>query len=41
LLLGAVVYPAGLLALHVIGDEEKQVLGEVLPASVARRLRLV
>ena len=41
LLLGAVVYPAGLLLLRVFGPEERRVLADILPASVAARLRIV
>jgi O-antigen/teichoic acid export membrane protein len=41
LLAGAVVYPAGLFVLRVFSDEEKRVLAEALPRSLATRLRLV
>ena len=41
LLLGLIIYPAGLMALNVIGDDEKRVLGAILPESVAARLRIV
>ncbi|MFN2142950.1 MAG: oligosaccharide flippase family protein [Candidatus Promineifilaceae bacterium] len=41
LLLGLVLYPAGLLALRVIGDEEKQVLADILPGSLSARLGLI
>ncbi len=41
LLIGAVIYPAGLLLLGIIGPEEKKVLGNILPRAIARRLRLV
>ncbi len=41
LLLGAVLYPAGLVLLGVFGEDEKQVLGAVLPQTLAARLRLV
>ena len=40
LLIGALVYPAGLLLLRVVGDEERKVLAAILPAPIARRLRL-
>ncbi len=39
--LGLLLYPAGLLLLRVIGPEERKVLADILPARVARRLRLV
>ncbi len=41
LLIGAVIYPAGLLLLGIIGPEEKKVLGNILPHAIARRLRLL
>ncbi|WP_420641328.1 oligosaccharide flippase family protein [Candidatus Leptofilum sp.] len=41
LLIGAVIYPAGLLLLGIIGPEEKKVLGNILPNTLARRLRLI
>ncbi|MFN2134652.1 MAG: polysaccharide biosynthesis C-terminal domain-containing protein, partial [Candidatus Promineifilaceae bacterium] len=41
LLLGVIIYPAGLIVLNVIGEEEKQVLGTILPASLAMRLHLI
>ncbi|NKQ34534.1 MAG: oligosaccharide flippase family protein [Chloroflexi bacterium] len=40
LALGLVVYPAGLLLLHVIGPEERAVLANILPTAVAARLHL-
>jgi len=40
LLLGAIVYPAGLLLLRVIGQEERQILASILPDSLGRRLRI-
>ena len=40
LVVGALVYPAGLILLRVVGDEERQVLAAILPASIAERLRL-
>lgn len=40
LIVGALVYPAGLLLLRVVGDEERQVLAAILPDPLARRLRL-
>ncbi|MEZ4593408.1 MAG: oligosaccharide flippase family protein [Chloroflexota bacterium] len=41
LLIGVVIYPAGLLLLGIIGPEERKVLGNILPHALARRLRLV
>jgi O-antigen/teichoic acid export membrane protein len=41
LLIGVVIYPAGLLLLGIIGAEEKKVLGNILPHAIARRLKLV
>ncbi len=41
LLLGVVVYPAGLLALRVIGEDEKRVIGAVLPQSIAAKLHVI
>lgn len=41
LLVGVVIYPAGLLLLGVIGEEERKVLADILPAPLATRLRLV
>jgi len=38
---GAIIYPAGLLLLRVVGSEELQVLVAILPGSVSRRLRLI
>ncbi|VAW31148.1 hypothetical protein MNBD_CHLOROFLEXI01-3602 [hydrothermal vent metagenome] len=40
LLIGAAIYPAGLLLFGVVGDEEKKLLGKILPYAVARRLHL-
>ncbi|MCP4415280.1 MAG: oligosaccharide flippase family protein [Chloroflexi bacterium] len=41
LLIGAIIYPAGLLLLGIIGDEEKRMLATILPSAIARRLRLI
>ncbi len=41
LILGAIIYPAGLLLLRVIGPEERQILASILPATLASRLKLV
>jgi O-antigen/teichoic acid export membrane protein len=41
LLIGAAIYPAGLFLLGIIGDEEKKLLGNILPNAIARRLRLI
>ena len=41
LILGAVIYPAGLLLLRVIGPDEHRVLAAILPAAIATRLKLV
>ncbi|MCB8938627.1 MAG: oligosaccharide flippase family protein [Ardenticatenaceae bacterium] len=41
LLIGAIIYPAGLLLLGIIGPEERKVLGNILPQGLARRLRLL
>ena len=41
LLLGALIYPVGLLLLRVVGEDEKRALGAILPESVAARLRIV
>jgi O-antigen/teichoic acid export membrane protein len=41
LLIGAIIYPAGLLLLGIIGPEERKVLGNILPNAIARRLRLI
>jgi O-antigen/teichoic acid export membrane protein len=38
---GILLYPAGLLLLRVVGAEERKILADILPASIARRLRLV
>ena len=40
LILGTIIYPAGLLLLHVIGPEERKVLAAILPAKIATRLKL-
>ena len=40
LLLGLAVYAAGLWLLGVIGEEERRILAQLLPASIAARLRL-
>jgi O-antigen/teichoic acid export membrane protein len=37
---GALIYPAGLLLLGVVGEEEKQALSTILPAAITKRLRL-
>ncbi|MBK8984923.1 MAG: oligosaccharide flippase family protein [Chloroflexi bacterium] len=39
--LGLVVYAVGLPLLRIVGEDERQVLRAILPASIARRLRLV
>jgi O-antigen/teichoic acid export membrane protein len=41
LVLGALIYPAGLFILRVIGREEREVLAAILPAPIATRLRLL
>ncbi len=41
LIAGALIYPAGLLLLRVIGEDERRVLAAILPASISKRLRLV
>ena len=41
LLLGAVLYPAGLLLVGGVGEDEKRALGAILPKSIAARLRIV
>jgi len=40
LLLGGIVYLAGLFVLKILGAEERQVLAAILPSSLAGRLRL-
>ncbi|GAB4278607.1 MAG: hypothetical protein Kow0080_30330 [Candidatus Promineifilaceae bacterium] len=40
LLAGLLIYPAGLWLLRVVGDEERLILAEILPASLVNRLRL-
>ena len=40
LIAGALVYPAGLLLLRVIGEDERRVLTAILPAPISKRLRL-
>ena len=40
LLIGAVIYPVGLLLLGIIGPDERKVLGNILPESIASRLNL-
>jgi O-antigen/teichoic acid export membrane protein len=40
LVLGALIYPAGLLLLRVIGEDERKVLATILPSPLAGRLRL-
>ena len=41
LLIGVLIYPAGLFLLGIIGAEEKKLLGKILPNPIARRLRLI
>ena len=41
LLIGAAIYPTGLFLLGIIGAEERKVLGNILPDSIARRLNLI
>ncbi len=41
LVIGAVIYLAGLFLLGIIGVEERKVLGNILPNDLARRLRLI
>jgi O-antigen/teichoic acid export membrane protein len=41
LALGLAVYPLGLWLLHVIGDDERQILGALLPREIANRFALV
>lgn len=38
---GLVVYPLGLWALRVFGEEERQILRQILPTAVTRRLRFL
>ncbi|MCL4262565.1 MAG: flippase [Anaerolineae bacterium] len=38
---GILLYPAGLLLLRVVGPAERKILADILPAPLARRLRLV
>ena len=40
LALGIIIYPAGLFLLRIIGPEERQILGSILPAPIATRLKL-
>jgi O-antigen/teichoic acid export membrane protein len=40
LLAGLLIYPAGLWLLRVVGSEERLILAEILPTSIAVRLRL-
>ncbi len=40
LIAGALIYPAGLFLLRVIGEEERRVLAAILPASISKRIRL-
>ena len=41
LALGLAVYPLGLWLLHVIGDDERQILGALLPRDIANRFALI
>ncbi|MCB8945425.1 MAG: oligosaccharide flippase family protein [Ardenticatenaceae bacterium] len=41
LLLGLILYPAGLILLHIITPEERALLQSLLPAPIATRLKLV
>jgi O-antigen/teichoic acid export membrane protein len=41
LVLGLIIYPAGLFLLHIIGPDERQILQTILPAPIATRLKLV
>ncbi|MCP5098011.1 MAG: hypothetical protein GY943_20885, partial [Chloroflexi bacterium] len=41
LALGLIIYPVGLFLLHILGAEERQILGKILPASIASRLKLI
>jgi O-antigen/teichoic acid export membrane protein len=41
LVIGALIYPVGLLLLGIIGAEEKKVLGNILPDALARRFKLI
>jgi len=38
--LGLVVYAAGLLVLHIVGEDERQILRSILPGPVVTRLRI-
>ncbi|HUM72192.1 MAG TPA: flippase, partial [Chloroflexota bacterium] len=38
---GILLYPVGLLLLRIVGPAERKILADILPASLARRLRLV
>ncbi len=38
---GILLYPAGLLLLRVVGPAERKILADILPAPIARQLRLV
>lgn len=40
LALGALIYPAGLFILRVVGPEEKRILADILPAPIVTRLKL-
>lgn len=40
LILGIIIYPAGLLLLGILGIEERKVLGKILPVSIANRFNL-
>ncbi|MCP4362096.1 MAG: hypothetical protein GY796_29155, partial [Chloroflexi bacterium] len=37
-LFGILLYPAGLLALRVVGPDERKILADILPASIAAKL---
>ena len=39
-IVGAAVYPLGLYLLGFFGDEERQVLGQILPESISQRIGL-
>jgi hypothetical protein len=41
LLVGLLVYPAGLWLMRVFGEEERFILAAVLPNSIATRLRIL
>ncbi len=41
LIVGIIIYPVGLFALRIFGDEERQILAQIVPASLATRLKLI